>query len=99
MALPGDVRIWTKTSILLSTALVLWGKFKTIQLVAAILAITLAVNEIYTCAKYSAKNGWWNERLKSDKAFVTAMKNMCKADVLAMQSILKVKPDAVFIQS
>jgi beta-glucosidase/6-phospho-beta-glucosidase/beta-galactosidase len=57
------------------------------------------VNEIFTCAKYSAKNGWWNERLKSDKAFVTAMKNMCKADVLSMQSILKVKADAIFIQS
>ncbi len=27
------------------------------------------------------------------------MKNMCKADVLSMQSILKVKADAIFIQS
>jgi Mn2+/Fe2+ NRAMP family transporter len=46
IALPGDIRIWTISSILLSTFLVLWGRFKTIQLIASILAITLALAAI-----------------------------------------------------
>ena len=46
VALPGDIRIWTIGSIALATALVLWGKFKTIQLVATILAISLALAAI-----------------------------------------------------
>jgi len=57
------------------------------------------VNEIYIAATFSAQFGWWNERLTSDKAFVTALKNLCKANVLAMHAILKVQPKAVFIQS
>ncbi|MCG2615129.1 family 1 glycosylhydrolase [Terrimonas sp. NA20] len=57
------------------------------------------INEIFITAMFSAKYGWWNERLQSDYAFVTAMKNLCKANVLAMQKILEVQPDATFIQS
>lgn len=57
------------------------------------------VNEMYIAATFSAQCGWWNERLSSDRAFVTALKNICKANVLAMHAILKVQPDAVFIQS
>jgi beta-glucosidase/6-phospho-beta-glucosidase/beta-galactosidase len=48
---------------------------------------------------FSAQYGWWNERLKSDTAFVTALKNLCKANVMAMHAILKVQPQASFIQS
>lgn len=57
------------------------------------------VNEMYICAQFSARYGWWNEQLQSDKAFVTALKHIVKANVLAMQSILDVRPDAIFIQS
>jgi beta-glucosidase/6-phospho-beta-glucosidase/beta-galactosidase len=57
------------------------------------------VNEIFICATFSAQYGWWNECLSSDKAFVTALKHLCKANVLAMQAILEVQPDATFVQS
>ncbi|RDC62051.1 family 1 glycosylhydrolase [Adhaeribacter pallidiroseus] len=57
------------------------------------------INEIFIAATFSGQYGWWNECLSSDKAFVTALKNLCKANVMAMHQILKVRPDAVFIQS
>jgi len=57
------------------------------------------INEIFIAAMFSAQYGWWNECLQSDKAFVTALKHLCKANVMAMQEILKVQPDASFIQS
>ncbi len=57
------------------------------------------VNEIFIAAMFSAQYGWWNEKLSSDKAFVTALKNLAKANVLAMQAILKIQPAATFIQS
>ncbi|MDQ2721521.1 MAG: family 1 glycosylhydrolase [Bacteroidota bacterium] len=57
------------------------------------------VNEIFIAATFSAQYGWWNERLASDKDFVTALKHLCQANVLAMQAILKVQPNAIFIQS
>ncbi len=57
------------------------------------------VNEMYICARFSALFGWWNEQLSSDFAFVTALKNLVKANVLAMHAILALRPDALFIQS
>ena len=57
------------------------------------------VNEMYICATFSARYGWWNEQLSNERAFVTALKHIVKANVLAMQEILKVRPDAIFIQS
>jgi beta-glucosidase len=57
------------------------------------------VNEMYICAKFSALTGWWNERLRGDKHFVTALKHMVEANVLAMRAILEVRPDALFVQS
>jgi beta-glucosidase/6-phospho-beta-glucosidase/beta-galactosidase len=57
------------------------------------------VNEIFIAATFSAQYGWWNERLSSDKDFVTALKHLSKANVLAMQAILGQRSDAVFIQS
>ncbi len=57
------------------------------------------VNEIYVAATFSARFGWWNECLRSDQAFVTALHNLCKANVLAMHSILDVNPKAIFILS
>ncbi|GAC1589864.1 MAG: family 1 glycosylhydrolase [Hymenobacter sp.] len=57
------------------------------------------VNEMYICAKFSGRYGWWNEQLSSERAFVTALKLIVKANVLAMDAILEVRPDAIFIQS
>ncbi len=57
------------------------------------------VNEIFIAALFSAQYGWWNERLSTDFAFVTALKNLAKANVMAMHAILRVQPDATFIQS
>jgi beta-glucosidase len=57
------------------------------------------VNEIYTAAEFSAWRGWWNERLSSHSAFVTALKHLVRANVEAMLAILQVRPDAQFVQS
>ncbi|WP_045234532.1 family 1 glycosylhydrolase [Deinococcus pimensis] len=57
------------------------------------------VNEMYICALFSAKYGWWNEQQTSDRAFVTALKHIVRANVLAMREIASVRADAVFIQS
>jgi beta-glucosidase/6-phospho-beta-glucosidase/beta-galactosidase len=57
------------------------------------------VNEIYVAARISAKDGMWNEQLKSDRGFVTALKHLVAASILATHSIAKRRPDAVIIQS
>jgi beta-glucosidase/6-phospho-beta-glucosidase/beta-galactosidase len=57
------------------------------------------VNEIFITAMFSGQYGWWNECKADDRSFVNALKILCKANVLAMQAILEVQPDAVFIQS
>ena len=57
------------------------------------------VNEIFVAAQFSGQLGWWNERAASDRGFVTALGNLCRANTMAMQAILEVRPDAVFIQS
>ena len=68
------------------------GRFPWVQLYTP-------VNEMYVCAMFSARYGWWNEQLSSDRAFVTALKFIVKANLLAMHAILDVRPDALFIQS
>src|SRR4051794_11511277 len=57
------------------------------------------VNEMYICTLFSANYGWWNEQLTSERATVTALKHIVKANVLAMRAILEHRPDAIFIQS
>ncbi|WP_188562438.1 family 1 glycosylhydrolase [Hymenobacter frigidus] len=57
------------------------------------------VNEMFICAQFSGLYGWWNEQLSSDRGFVTALKHIVKANVLAMKAILEIRPDAIFIQS
>ncbi|MGI4022546.1 MAG: family 1 glycosylhydrolase [Janthinobacterium lividum] len=57
------------------------------------------VNEIFVTASFSGQYGWWNESLADDKSFVTALKHLCKANVLAMEAIAKVQPSVTFIQS
>jgi uncharacterized protein (DUF362 family)/beta-glucosidase/6-phospho-beta-glucosidase/beta-galactosidase len=57
------------------------------------------VNEIYVCAKLSALHGLWNERRHDDRSFVACLKHLCRANLLAIEAILRVRPDAIFIQS
>jgi beta-glucosidase len=57
------------------------------------------VNEMYICALFSGRYGWWNEQLATDRGFVTALKHIVRANVLAMRAILEVRPDAIFVQS
>jgi beta-glucosidase/6-phospho-beta-glucosidase/beta-galactosidase len=57
------------------------------------------VNEMSICAMFSALYGWWNEQMTTDRAYVTALKNVVKANILAMQQILQVCPNALFVQS
>jgi beta-glucosidase/6-phospho-beta-glucosidase/beta-galactosidase len=57
------------------------------------------VNEIYVTARKSAKEGFWNEQMTSDRAFVTAMKNLVAASILATHNIVERRPDAIFVQS
>lgn len=57
------------------------------------------VNEMFICAQFSGRTGWWNEQMTSDLGFVTALKHLVKANVMAMIEILGPRPDALFIQS
>jgi beta-glucosidase/6-phospho-beta-glucosidase/beta-galactosidase len=57
------------------------------------------VNEIFVAATFSGQYGWWNERLASDRAFVRALTNLSRANLLAEASIIPVQPEAIFIQS
>jgi Mn2+/Fe2+ NRAMP family transporter len=50
LVLPGNVKLWTIISICCSTVLVLWGKFKVIEIVATVLAILLGVSAIVAAA-------------------------------------------------
>jgi beta-glucosidase/6-phospho-beta-glucosidase/beta-galactosidase len=57
------------------------------------------INEMSICALFSSLYGWWNEQMTTDRGFVTALKHIVKANILAMREILLVRPDALFIQS
>ena len=57
------------------------------------------VNTIFVTALASTKLGMMNEASSDDRSFVTAIKHLSAATVLAMLEILQVRPDAIFIQS
>ncbi|MFL5327435.1 MAG: family 1 glycosylhydrolase [Gemmataceae bacterium] len=57
------------------------------------------VNEILITALFSAKYGWWNERLTTEHAFVRATLNLCRANLLAMREIRRRVPEAIFVQA
>jgi beta-glucosidase/6-phospho-beta-glucosidase/beta-galactosidase len=59
------------------------------------------VNEIFVAATFCGQYGWWNERLTSDRGFVTALKHLSRANVMAMHAILAVRGEggATFVQS
>ena len=57
------------------------------------------VNEIFVAATFSGEYGWWNECLTSDCGFVTALKHLARATLMAEWAILGVQPAALFVQS
>jgi beta-glucosidase/6-phospho-beta-glucosidase/beta-galactosidase len=57
------------------------------------------VNEIFVTARLSAKDGLWNEQLRTDQGFVTALKHLTAANILSSHSIVRNRPDAVFVHS
>lgn len=57
------------------------------------------INEMYVTALFSGGLGWWNERLTGDRSFVSALKHIARANVHAMEAILGVRTDALFVQS
>lgn len=67
-------------------------RYKWVQLYAP-------VSTIFVSAFASAKLGLLNEAKSDDRSFVTALKHLCAACVMAMIEILEVRPDAIFVQS
>lgn len=57
------------------------------------------VNEMYVTARISAKDGLWNEQLRTDQGFVTALKHVVAANILASHAIAAVRPDAIIVPS
>jgi hypothetical protein len=57
------------------------------------------VNEMYVTARVSARDGLWNEQLKSDAAYITATKHLVAANILATHQITRHCPSAVFVQA
>lgn len=57
------------------------------------------VNEMYVTARLSGYDGLWNEQLRSDFGFVTAMKHLAAASILASHRLLRCRPNCVIVQS
>jgi beta-glucosidase/6-phospho-beta-glucosidase/beta-galactosidase len=57
------------------------------------------VNEIYVAARNSGWDGRWNERLRTERGFVTALKHLVAANLLASVQIVRHRPDAIIVQS
>jgi beta-glucosidase/6-phospho-beta-glucosidase/beta-galactosidase len=47
------------------------------------------VNEMLVTAEYSALRGIWNERLRSERAFVTALSNVVEANIRASEALCR----------
>jgi beta-glucosidase/6-phospho-beta-glucosidase/beta-galactosidase len=57
------------------------------------------VNEAYVTARNSAKFGFWNEQLKDDGAYVTALKHLAASSILGCHAIAARRHDAVIVHS
>ena len=57
------------------------------------------INEMYVCARMSALQGLWNEQLSDEGAFTRAVLNLANASIAMTDSILAVRPDALFVNS
>ena len=57
------------------------------------------VNEPLTTARFSALYGVWYPHARSDRAFLRALLNQCRAVVLCMAAVRSVNPDARLVQT
>ena len=57
------------------------------------------INEPLTTARFSALYGFWYPHAHSEPDFWTALRNECKATVLAMSAIRRIRPDAELVQT
>jgi beta-glucosidase/6-phospho-beta-glucosidase/beta-galactosidase len=57
------------------------------------------VNEIFVTARISAKDGQWNEQLKTDKGLRHRDQALRRASILANHAIAARRPDCVIVQS
>jgi beta-glucosidase/6-phospho-beta-glucosidase/beta-galactosidase len=57
------------------------------------------VNEPYITAAFSAREGYWNEQRKDERAFVRALLHVGRCVVLAGAELRAARPDAVLIQA
>ena len=57
------------------------------------------VNEIYIAALFSSYHGWWNESRHGEQSFVRTVVNLARAHELAVEAIVRERPDAVIVQS
>ncbi len=57
------------------------------------------VNEVFVSSRNSGWDGLWNERLRTERGFVTALKHLVAANLLADAAIVRHRPDAIFVQS
>ncbi len=63
------------------------------------IALYTPVNEPLTTARFSALYGHWHPHARSYRAFLPALVNQCKATLLAMREIRRVRPDARLVQT
>lgn len=57
------------------------------------------VNEPLTTARFAALYGVWYPHARDDRSFVEAVIHQCRATVLAMQAIRRIRPDAKLVQT
>lgn len=57
------------------------------------------VNEPFITAAFSARQGFWNEQLSDERAFVRALLNVVRCVVVGAEEIRRARPDAVLIQA
>jgi beta-glucosidase/6-phospho-beta-glucosidase/beta-galactosidase len=57
------------------------------------------VNEPYITAAFSARQGYWNEQLSDERAFVRALLNVSRCSVLGAAAIRRGRPDAILVQA
>jgi beta-glucosidase/6-phospho-beta-glucosidase/beta-galactosidase len=57
------------------------------------------VNEPFITAAFSARYGFWNERLTDERAFVRALLNVSRCVVIGATEIRRARSDAVLIQA
>ncbi len=57
------------------------------------------VNEMFVTARLSGHDGCWNEQLRTDHGFVTAMKHLTAASILASHRLLRYRRNCVIVQS